>query len=129
VIARIDGYDRRSVWAGCIGDRGLHPLEQVLADEFSDSGVSFGAETTPLASHACSANAAYAWTPSGSVIAVSTRTESAIPGNGRTIPNPVICPIPTQPDQTATDAGAASRTSGHERTIPVRERPDLRPGT
>jgi hypothetical protein len=33
------------------------------------------------------------------------------------IPNPVICPIPTQPDHTATAAGIARTTSGHRRTV------------
>ena len=38
-----------------------------------------------------------------------------MPGSGRISPNPVICPIPTQPDHTATAAGAARTSSGHDR--------------
>ena len=53
---------------------------------------------------------------------MSTRSESQIPGSGWTMPNPVIWPIPTQPDHTATAAGAASTSSGQDRTA-------RRPGT
>src|ERR1017187_10610748 len=44
--------------------------------------------------------------------------ESHIPGSGWTCPNPVIWPIPTHPDQTATAAGSARISSGHDRTVP-----------
>src|SRR5262245_18987489 len=52
----------------------------------------------------------------GRVMAVLIRNESAMPGKGCTMPNPVSDPSPTQPDQTATNAGSASRITGHDRT-------------
>src|SRR5260370_15972805 len=58
----------------------------------------------------------------GRVIAESRCSESEILGSGRTCPNPVMRPMPTQPDHTATAAGAASRTSGQDRTGPLRDR-------
>ena len=51
------------------------------------------------------ARSAYASTPNGRVTAVLRCSEPQIPGSGWTWPNPVICPIPTQPDHTATAAG------------------------
>src|SRR5260370_17607464 len=50
-------------------------------------------------------------------MAESRWSESQIRGSGRTRPNPVIRPIPTQPDHTATAAGAASRISGQVRIV------------
>ena len=40
-----------------------------------------------------------------------------MPGSSWIFPNPVICPMPTQPDHTATAAGAARISSGHGRTV------------
>ncbi|WP_433600745.1 hypothetical protein ACQPXH_02610 [Nocardia sp. CA-135953] len=53
--------------------------------------------------------------PIGRVIAVLIVNWSQIPGSGRTGPNPVSSPSPTQPDQIATNAGRASSRTGHAR--------------
>src|SRR5690242_8862039 len=66
------------------------------------------------ASHVRSANAAYASTPSGSVIAELMTTWSAIPGSNRIGPNPVSSPNPTQPPQIDTNAPSAITTNGHD---------------
>ena len=63
----------------------------------------------PGVSHAPSAYAPYASTPTGSVIAVFSCRPSQMPGSGCMTPNPHMPPRPTQPDQTATAAGAAIR--------------------
>jgi len=56
---------------------------------------------------------------------------SMMPGSGCTGPKPVSTPTPTQPDQIATNAGAASRTTGQRRTpraevVPAGSPPSLR---
>src|SRR6266496_3405860 len=63
--------------------------------------------------HTRIANAAYVSTPIGSVIAELSDRPSQIPGNNSIGPNPVSRPRPTQPPQMATNAGKASRRSGH----------------
>ncbi len=67
----------------------------------------------PGVSHARSAYAPYASTPTGSVIAVLMVNPSAMPGSGWTMPNPQRVPSPTQPDHTAIAAGEAIRYKGH----------------
>src|SRR5258708_16874869 len=73
------------------------------------------APLTPALSHAPSAYAAYASTPTGRVIAVLSRTAGQMPGSGWTTPNPHSVPSPTQPDQIATAAGDALSHSGQRR--------------
>src|SRR5260370_42711216 len=90
-----------------------------IADHFANCRVRSPVHG-PAASHARSAYAPYASTPIGSVIAVLTCKEFHKPGNGRTSPKPVIWPSRTHPDHTATVAGAASTTSGHDRMARVR---------
>ena len=51
----------------------------------------------------------------GRVTAVSRCRDPQRPGRGRISPNPVICPIPTQPDHTATAAASARTSRGHDR--------------
>ena len=63
-------------------------------------------------SHAPSAYAPYASTPTGRVIAVSSCKPLTMPGSGCTTPNPHMPPRPTHRDQTATAAGAAITNSG-----------------
>ncbi len=40
-----------------------------------------------------------------------------MPGSGETRPNPVFCAMPTHPDHTSVAAGAASTSSGQDRTV------------
>jgi hypothetical protein len=74
------------------------------------------ADTGASESHAHMAYAAYASTPSGSVIALLMTQPSAMPGSSTTGPNPVSLPSPTQPDQMETNAPAAMISSGHRGT-------------
>src|SRR5215469_13959688 len=90
----------------------------------SDPSAEFRANARTLAgvpgwSHAPMAYAPYASTPTGSVIAVLMLNPPTIPGSGWTTPNPHSIPSPTQPDQTATAAGAAIRISGQRAMLRV----------
>ena len=74
-----------------------------------------------LASQARSPYAAYASTPTGSVMGVFGCSDGQMPGSGETSPNPVFCVMPAQPDRTSAAAGAARTSSGQDRTVPVPE--------
>src|SRR5437763_12715248 len=70
-----------------------------------------------LLSQARSAYAAYASTPTGSVMDVSRCNDGQMPGSGETSPNPVFCAMPTHPDQTSAAAGAVRTSNGQDRTV------------
>src|SRR5437016_13291856 len=91
-----------------------------IADHLANQRVRSLIECSPL-SQARSAYAAYASTPTGRVMDVSRCSDGQMPGSGETSPNPVFCAMPTQPDQTLAEAGAASTSSGQDRTVLVPE--------
>ena len=67
------------------------------ADHFAKRRVR-GLTACSPASQARSAYAAYASTPTGSVIEVSRCSDGQIPGSGATMPNPVSRVMPTHPN-------------------------------
>ena len=89
------------------------------ADHFANRRV-LGLTASCPASQARSAYAAYASTPTVSVIEVSSCSDGQIPGSGATMPKPVSRAMPTQPDHTSAAAGTARTSSGQDRTA-VRE--------
>src|SRR5690348_9781079 len=93
--------------------------KESIADHLANLRVR-GLTACSPASQARSAYAAYASTPTGSVIEVSRCSDGQIPGSGETMPNPVSRAMPTQPDQTSAAAGTARTSSGQDR-IEVRE--------
>src|SRR6476660_6700283 len=94
--------------------------KEQIADHLANRRVRPLTGCSPL-SHARSAYAAYASTPTGRVIDVSRCSDGRMPGSGETSPNPVFCAMPTQPDHTSAAAGAARTSSGQDRTVLVPE--------
>src|SRR5690242_1626712 len=95
-------------------------MKEKIADRFANRRVR-SLTADPLLSQARSAYAAYASTPTGSVMAVSRCKDGQIPGSGATIPNPVRCAIPTHPENTSAAAGTAKTSNGQDRTALVPE--------
>jgi hypothetical protein len=86
-----------------------------IADHLANRRVR-GLTACSPASQARSAYAAYASTPTGSVMEVSRCSDGQIPGSGATMPKPVSRAMPTHPDQTSAAAGTARTSSGQDRT-------------
>ena len=89
--------------------------KESIADHFANRRVRGLIACSP-ASQARSAYAAYASTPTGSVMEVSRCSDGQIPGSGETMPKPVSRAMPAQPDQTSAAAGTARTSSGQDRT-------------
>src|SRR5579872_526550 len=86
------------------------PTADLMANFRARSGA-------PGISHAPSAYAPYASTPTGSVIAVFRVNPAPMPGSRLTRPKPHMAPRATQPPQIEVAAGAAISMSGHRRRL------------